>query len=409
MARANRFDGDWSFEGAVGDGPCGGQKPIAVVSTFPPTRCGLATYAEDLIAALETVRSDTRILRVAVAAPGNRAPLPQDVVVRRGDTKGWEAVARRLEERGVGVLVVQHEFKIFGGVHGASILSLMESRPCPIVTTLHTVSRPVPGPRLEVLRRVCAASDLIVVHTSKSMDTLRRAGVNPAKIHVIPHGVPAVAFELPGDPKGPAPRRRPLFLSYGHLRESKGYELTIAALARLRRDGVPFEYWIYGKDHPRRKTAARYRARLVEQVREAGLGDRVQFVDEYLAAAELIRVVKACDAGLLPYRRLEQGSSGTLALFLACGRPVVASAFRAAREIVGLDCGRLFPVGDAAQLYEAVKTIATCSELRAGMMRSAHARAKAWRWEFVGRRYLKVMASAREDLRVGTTSFTGPG
>jgi glycosyltransferase involved in cell wall biosynthesis len=369
-------------------------RTLAVISTFPPTRCGLATYAEDLITALRAARADLRVLSVRVAASAKDLG-PAELTVKRADVDAWRAAACFLSAHRVGVAILEHEFKIFGGAYGSNILKLTEQHPCAIVTTLHTVSRQLRGPRLNVLRQLCAASDRIVVHTLESKILLHCLGVDGTKIHVIPHGVPIVPFKWPKEIGQPAPHVRPLFLSFGHLRRSKGYGLAIEALARIRDDGIAFEYWIYGKDHPRRKSAATYRAELMARVHELALQNQIRFVDAYLTVQELANVVRACDVGILPYTRIEQASSGTLPFFLACGRPVVASAFRAAREMVDSRCGKLFPVGNRHCLYKALKQMASAAELRAEMMLQAHARAEAWRWDLVGKRYLEVIDAAQ--------------
>jgi glycosyltransferase involved in cell wall biosynthesis len=164
-------------------------------------------------------------------------------------------------------------------------------------------------------------------------------------------------------------------------------------LARLRDDGIPFEYWIYGKNHPRRKTADSYRSSLAAQVQEMALEDHVRFVDAYLSAEDLVRIVRTCDLGILPYTRSEQASSGTLALFLACGRPVVASSFRAARHMVDKGCGKLFSVGNADSLYYALKEVISVASQRRKMMLHASQKAQPWGWNVVANQYLKIIST----------------
>lgn len=380
---------------APGDAPivlptCREYPRLAVISTFPPTRCGLATYADDLIHALCAAQPQLRVLRVRVMTLEDNDSGSADLAVRRSPIDAWVTAASWLSERGIDVALVQHEYKVFGGPYGCNILRLMEQRPCAFVVTLHSVSRRLRGPRLDTLRRVCDASNHIVVHLSESKEVLQRFGINGVKIHVIPHGIPTVPFD---EPERFGPNTRPLLLSFGHLRRGKGYELAIRALARLRDDGIPFEYWIYGKNHPRRKTADSYRSSLAAQVQEMALEDHVRFVDAYLSAEDLVRIVRTCDLGILPYTRSEQASSGTLALFLACGRPVVASSFRAARHMVDKGCGKLFSVGNADSLYYALKEVISVASQRRKMMLHASQKAQPWGWNVVANQYLKIIST----------------
>jgi glycosyltransferase involved in cell wall biosynthesis len=362
---------------------------LAVISTFPPTRCGLATYADDLIHALCATAPQLELLRVRVVPLDTDDSGAADLVVRRSPIEAWGTAASWLLEHGVDVALVQHEYKVFGGPYGRNILRLMEQRPCAFIVTLHSVSRRLRGPRLDILRRVCDASDHIVVHLSESKEVLQRFGMDGVKIHVIPHGIPTVPFD---EPQRFSLDKKPILLSFGHLRRGKGYELAIGALAKLRDDGIPFDYWIYGKDHPRRKTSGSYRSGLAAQVREMALDDCVHFVDSYLPAADLVRIVKTCDLGILPYTRSEQASSGTLALFLACGRPVIASSFRAARQMVDAGCGKLFPVGSVDPLYLALKEVIGAVAQRKQMMHRANEKAQPWAWEVVARQYLNIIS-----------------
>jgi len=365
-------------------------RALALVSTFLPTRCGLATYAEDLIAALRTVHPVSRIIRIAVSnSIKTEAPIA-DVTIRRSDPDGWAKVRHWLSAQGVEVVLLQHEFKIFGGSNGRHVLRLFEADSPPVVTTLHTVSRRLKGSRLEVVRAICAASRGVVVHAQESKQLLSRFGVDEAKIHVIPHGAPSLDFQWP-EVAVQGSRVLPRFASFGHMRRSKGYELAIDALARLRNDRVQFEYWIYGKNHPRRKSAAEYRNEIITRIHNAGLEKHVRLVDEYLSAEDLIAAVRACDVGILPYRRIEQHSSGTLALFLACGRPVISSNFAVAREIVTPRCGELFSIGRVDSLYEKLKKISANVELRSEMMLQAHSRAQGWTWDLVGKSYIEAL------------------
>ena len=72
-----------------------------MISTFPPTRCGLATYAEDLIAAMRAVSPRSRVLRVGVAASTENQNAGADFVIRRSDGDGWKNAAQWLSESGV--------------------------------------------------------------------------------------------------------------------------------------------------------------------------------------------------------------------------------------------------------------------------------------------------------------------
>ena len=57
-------------------------------------------------------------------------------------------VARYLNDSGVDVVSIQHEYGIWGGEDGAYVLDFVDALRVPVVTTLHTVLRtPTPEQR----------------------------------------------------------------------------------------------------------------------------------------------------------------------------------------------------------------------------------------------------------------------
>ena len=240
---------------------------LAVVSTAPPIRCGLATYSEDLIGALRSADPHLQVQRANILSVAGPRPWNSEYLIRRHIPSSYVSAAEMFRERGVSVALLQHEFKIFGGRDGCFVLDLIDAAPCPVVTTLHTVSRSLRGRRVRILLQICRRSAAVVVHSPGPREVLRKLGIDEGKIVVIPHGAPAVSFRDPPE----RPNGAPIFVSYGHLRRSKGYELAIESLAALYKEGLQFEYLICGKDHPRRRSAASYREELQALIRRNGL------------------------------------------------------------------------------------------------------------------------------------------
>ena len=88
---------------------------LTLVGTYPPIRCGIATFNRDLREALlrEGVPSQVAV----VAHPEEVAlPFPQEVVrvVAREDREGYRALARLLR----GPVILQHEYGLYGGKWG---------------------------------------------------------------------------------------------------------------------------------------------------------------------------------------------------------------------------------------------------------------------------------------------------
>ena len=71
-------------------------------------------------------------------------------------------------------------------------------------------------------------------------------------------------------------------------------------------------------------------------VRDLGIEDMVQFVDRYLGDEELYEMVqKVPVAAVIPYDNEDQVTSGVVTDAIAAGRPVVATRFPHAAELLG--------------------------------------------------------------------------
>ena len=98
---------------------------LTLVGTYPPIRCGIATFNRDLREALlrEGVPSQVAV----VAHPEEVAlPFPQEVVrvVAKEDREGYRALARLLR----GPVILQHEYGLYGGKWGDYVLDLLEAQ-----------------------------------------------------------------------------------------------------------------------------------------------------------------------------------------------------------------------------------------------------------------------------------------
>jgi glycosyltransferase involved in cell wall biosynthesis len=301
---------------------------VAHVSTYWPTQCGIASYTQDLVQSLRGCRQ-----AVIAIDYGRRArAVAQAPVVARIPLQSRAAyleAARQINAGPVDVVSLQHEFGIFGGLHGVHVLALARACTKPIVTTLHTVSPEIEPARAALLDELLARSARVVVLTEDSAAACRKLWPHHAhRVRVIPHGVPAVRFRLPGE----VPLRRRLaadwvFVSSGHTWRHKGFHHSLLALSLLQDDGVDFRFVILGAGQAQFGGSDDYEASLQRLADKLQLSDRVVRVREFLPQRRMLEWFQAADAGLVTYTRATHNSSGTLPAMLACGRPVVATRF----------------------------------------------------------------------------------
>src|SRR5246127_1558350 len=138
----------------------------AIVSTYPPRACGIGASSADRRATLVGAGTVTAADLVAVvhepSSPQRRGLLATIAQAVRGD---YVRTARMLGRLGVGVVLLQHEYGIFGGRNGEYVLSFAQELAQPLVVTLHTVlSEPTPH-QLAVLSDLCERAELVIVMT----------------------------------------------------------------------------------------------------------------------------------------------------------------------------------------------------------------------------------------------------
>src|SRR5680860_891890 len=214
-----------------------GFNKVALIGNHTPRRCGIATFTADLAGALAGQAPQTAFWSVVMNDIPGGYDYPQQVRFELDEARltDYRLAAEFLNMNQVDVACLQHEYGIFGGADGRSILKLIGELRMPVVTTLHTVLKdPSPG-QLETLRKLAGLSDRLVVLSRAAGDFLRDIyGVPEEKIVFIHHGIPDVAFADPNyykDQFGVEGRR--VILTFGLLSANKGIEYMVRALPSI--------------------------------------------------------------------------------------------------------------------------------------------------------------------------------
>jgi glycosyltransferase involved in cell wall biosynthesis len=365
-----------------------GRTSVGLLSTYLPTRCGLASFAAALRDGLLAGRpgAEVGVVRVVDEPTWTSG---SGVVYELATGNGGDPVAAAERLNRYDVVVVQHEYGIYGGLDGDQVLDVLRRLRVPVIVVLHTVLAAPTDHQRHVLEQVVAAADTVVTMTRAGQSRLL-AGyqVDPDKLTVIPHGA------WPGGRPGPAPEgpHRPVILTWGLLGPGKGVEWGIDALPGLRGlDPAPL-YVVAGKTHPRTlaREGERYRDSLRRRAQAMGVADLVRFQPGYLDLDSLRRLVGRADVVLLPYDSDEQVTSGVLIEAVASLTPVVATAFPHARELLAGGAGTLVPHGDPQAIGAAVHRVLTDPDHAAAMGGAAAEVGSTLDWAAVADRYREV-------------------
>ncbi len=360
---------------------------IGLLSTYPPTQCGLATFSAALSEQLDRSPGAVGIIRV-VDQPESHPGTEVVAHLVNGSTDSATNAVRHLNS--YDVVVVQHEYGIYGGPDGSDVVDVVDALTVPTIIVLHTVlQEPTPRQR-RILGRLLQAADVVVTMTETARRRLVESyGADPAHIAVIPHGaIDHGAVRTLRRPGG-----RPLILTWGLLGPGKGIEWAIDAMPGLR-DLRP-RYLVIGKTHPKvlQRDGEDYRDSLKQRVEERGVGDIVEIDDSYLGVAELAKLVESADVVLLPYDSREQVTSGVLIEAVAAGRPVVSTAFPHAVELLTDGPGLVVPQRDPQALESALRRVLSEPGLAGTLAAQAVQKAPDLLWGAVAGRYQQIADS----------------
>lgn len=368
------------------------------LSTFPPTRCGLATFTESLSNAIaQSGGHRSRVVRVDDLVPSGPAnPTAGTAVV--GNLRPRSQASRR-EAAGVlnacDVIIVQHEFGIYGGADGDEILDVLARLTAPILVVLHTVRASPSAHQRWLIDRIGGLASALVVMTQAARELLAgRYSVPMARVRVIPHGVPD---RVPA----PAPdsRSRPVVLTWGLIGPGKGIEWGIRALTELR-DLTPRPvYRIAGQTHPKVVAAAgeSYRMWLAGLAEQLGVSSDVEIDGRYRDGPELARLVAAADVVLLPYDSREQTTSGVLVEAIAAGKPVIATRFPHAVELLADGGGVVVGQGDAHAIAVGIRTLLGRGGVAARRAIAERAASSETTWPAVATQYMLLAAELVDE------------
>jgi len=357
---------------------------VAHLGTFPPTQCGLATFGAALLDAMSLVQPARRVGVVDVVDEPRPLPYRVGAQLVNGQPSTFGRCASFID--GHDALVLEHEFGIFGGPDGDEVLEVLAQLNVPVVTVLHTVLAEPTCHQRVVLEQVAINSAAVVVMSQAAKDRLLDGyRVSPGLLHVVPHGARV-------NPPRPGEREfahRPTVLTWGLLGPGKGIEQAIDAMAVVRSLIPQPRYVIAGQTHPKvfAQSGEAYRDELRERVRRNGLEDVVEFDDAYRDLDSLAALIRSADVVLLPYENREQVTSGVLVEAVASERPVVATAFPHARELLSGGAGLVVEHGHAESLGYAVAQVLTRPRLAESMQQQARRLAATLAWPAVARRY----------------------
>jgi glycosyltransferase involved in cell wall biosynthesis len=367
----------------------GAPRSFGILSSFPPTACGLATFSAALAAGLAAHGAEVGIVRVVDADGADGSDGSTDSVVGElvnGSARSVSASAELLNR--FDVAVVQHEYGLFGGTDGDEVVEILAGLRVPSVVIAHTILSDPTAHQSSVLNDVAALADLVVVMSEAARERLcSRFEVDPAKVVTIPHGA-AVPEHRPSTNRS----RRPTLLTWGLIGPGKGIERAIDAMPMLHDLPMRPRYLVAGQTHPKvlATQGESYRRARMDQATRLGVAGSVVFDSSYRDLASLTALIQSSAVVVLPYDSTEQATSGVLVDAIAAGRPVVATAFPHAVELLSSGAGLVVEHDDPSAMARGLHRVLTEPWLAQRMAGEARRLAPSLGWPVVAGQYLKL-------------------
>ena len=334
---------------------------ILFITSYPPRVCGIATYSQDLIKALNNKFSNSLLMRVCALEAGDTGyNYPNEVKFTLNTSMAQDYYKLAVEinqDWRIEIVLIQHEFGFFKEQE-LSFLQFLYALTKPVVIVFHTVL-PHPDEALKLkIRNIAVACASIVVMTHNSAGILTHDYCVPEeKITVIPHGthlVPHLSKDFLKKKYGLTGRK--VLTTFGLLSAGKSIETTLEALPTIVKQCPDVIFLIIGKTHPEvvKTDGEAYREGLEAMVRQYKLIDHVKFINSFLALPDLLEYLQLTDIYLFTTNDPNQAVSGTFAYAMSCACPIISTPIPHAREVLTEDTGIIFDFSNAQQLSEGV-------------------------------------------------------
>lgn len=362
---------------------------ILFLSSYPPRECGIATYSQDLLGALNNKFQDSFALKVCALESGNSDfDYPDEVkyTLDTTDVSKYIELAHTINsDKNIQIVLVQHEFGFYQGAGDEAFLQLLYTLSKPVIIVFHTVL-PHPDEALQrKMRYITAACAAVIVMTKDSAKILNvEYGVSEQKINVIPHGTHLVLHlskDFLKEKYGLTGKK--VLSTFGLLSSGKGIATTLDALPEILRVNPDTVFLVIGKTHPGvvQSEGEKYRNMLEEKVEALQLQDQVRFINRYLPLPDLLEYLQLTDIYLFTSTDPNQAVSGTFSYAMSCGCPIISTAIPHAREVLREDTGILIDFKNAAQLAAGVNRLLIDEPLRIAFSESTLQRIVPTAWE----------------------------
>lgn len=360
---------------------------ILFITSYPPRECGIATYSQDLIKALnEKFGRSFKISICALESEDEKHRYSDEIkfVLATDDAKSYAELAENINNNhAIQLVLIQHEFGLFkNDTYFEQFLYAVKK---PIVCVFHTVL-PAPNNAFKLkVQQMNDASESIIVMTHSSAEILTRDyGVEPEKITIIAHGTHLIKHMDKDELKEKYNVSGKKILStFGLISSGKSIETSLEAIPAIVKEHPDVLFLIIGKTHPSviKEQGEQYRRMLEDKIQDLRIQDYVQFKNSFLPLPDLIEYLQLTDIYLFTSKDPNQAVSGTFSYAISCGCPVVSTSIPHAVEVIKDNAGIIIDFGNSTQLAEEVNRLLNDEQLMQNLSSNGLHRMASTSWE----------------------------
>ncbi|MCX6209822.1 MAG: glycosyltransferase [Bacteroidetes bacterium] len=361
---------------------------ILCITTFPPRECGIATYSQDLVKALNSKFNNSFTLKICPIESHSKNHYYTDEITHTLNTDIPSSYINLAEEintnDSIGMVLIQHEFGLFAEKE-KDFEALLFAIEKPVIIVFHTV---LPNPSVALKNQVQQIVGLVtsvIVMTHSSLITLQNDyDIDATKIHVIAHGTHLVQhlskkvlkkkYHLTG---------RTILSTFGLLSSGKSIETTLNALPLAIEKNPNILFLIIGKTHPSvvSQEGEAYREMLEDIVEKLHLKHHVTFINYFLPLDTLLEYLQLTDVYLFTSKNPNQAVSGTFSYAVSCGCPIISTPNPQTKEVLKNDAGIIFDIDNSKQLSNAIIKLLGSDALRKKISSNGLHRMASTAWE----------------------------
>ena len=374
---------------------------ILFISTYPPKKCGIASFTNDLVDAIDLEISKNTAIYICALDKDLHRELYDFKVSMLMDSFRFdscqEAATTINNDPHIKLLCIEHEFGLYGGELGEYLLGFLSLIEKPFVIRFHTV---LPAPTvkmLKVVQSIALLAEKVIVMTKNSAAILEKDYQLAAdEIVIIPHGTHAHSTINVNDLKLKYDLdKRKVLTTFGLLSPNKGIEKGILAMKEISKALPHSIYLVIGQTHPNllENEGESYRDYLKQLITDNGLEAHVRLINDYIPTHKLMEYLALTDVYLFTSKDPNQAVSGTFLYAMSSGCPIISNSFVLAKEMLDEKTGVILTTDDPHELAENAIKILRDDELQKQMSANAHAKTRNTTWDKVAKKHAELFSN----------------